>query len=174
MSLALKPLMQLAVNNFESIPKKPGVYIVFWVKDGKPRSINRILGIDERGVLYIGSTKASLRRRLRDMWRSVEVARCRIKLKKYPHTFGPSLLYTGLHELIADQELWVFFKEFGENAAKKQEMSAILEYTRKYGEPPPLNLQVGRQYYIILGLGLLGKSKLKADLDPDLRSALNT
>jgi hypothetical protein len=40
-----------------------------------------------------------------------------------------------------------------------------------FGEPPPLNLQVG-EYFLILGLGRLSKSRLAPKLDPDLKSAL--
>lgn len=41
-----------------------------------------------------------------------------------------------------------------------------------FGEPPPLNLQVGREYFLILGLGRLSKSRLAPKLDQDLKSAL--
>mgnify|MGYP000418552183 FL=1 len=65
------------------------------------------------------------------------MARGRIRRKRYPHTFGPSLLYTGLHNIIRDKELWLYFKEFSVDEAEYQEKRAILEYTRRYGEPPP-------------------------------------
>uniref|UniRef100_A0A7J3Z561 Uncharacterized protein n=1 Tax=Ignisphaera aggregans TaxID=334771 RepID=A0A7J3Z561_9CREN len=65
-----------------------------------------------------------------------------------------------------------YYKVFNACEAEDQEKLAILEYTSRYGEPPPLNLQVGRQYFMILGLGELGKSKLVGELDPELRSVL--
>ena len=114
------------------------MYVVFWIRDGKPVPIPRILGIDEGSILYIGTTrsKKGLRGRIGDLWISVQKARDCIKRKRYPHTFGPSLVYTGLHNLIRDEELY-YFKEFSVDKAEYQEKRAILEYTRRYGEPPP-------------------------------------
>ena len=54
-SSPLKPLIELASNGFRDVPTKPGVYVVFWIRDGKPVPIHRILGVDNKGVLYIGS-----------------------------------------------------------------------------------------------------------------------
>ena len=170
----LKPLTELAINRFRDVPTEPSVYVVFWVRDGKPVPIPRILGVDEKGVLYIGTTrsKKGLRRRIRDLWISVQMARRHIEGKHYPHTFGPSLVYTGLHNLIRDEELWSYFKEFSIYEAEYQEKRAILEYTSRYGEPPPLNLQVGRQYFAIIGLGVYGRSRVVGELDHDLQAVL--
>jgi len=65
-----------------------------------------------------------------------------------------------------------YYKVFNAYEAEHQEKLAILEYTNKYGKPPPLNLAVGRQYFMVLGLGGLGMSRLVGELDPDLRSVL--
>jgi len=51
-------------------------------------------------------------------------------------------------------------------------MRAILEYTRRHGEPPPLNFQIGRRYFMMLGLGELGGSRPVGELDPDLQTVL--
>jgi len=53
--------------------------------------------------------------------------------------------------------------------AELQEKLAILEYTRKYGEPPPLNLKIGRRYITIWNLSLKGKQD---KFDEDLREVL--
>jgi len=175
----------LASNRFKDVPTEPGVYIVFWVREGRPVPIPRILGVDERGALYIGSTgkgkgkavecaggKKGLRRRIRNLWISIEMVYGHRERRRYPHTFGPSLVYTGLHRVVEVKDLWIYYKVFNVCKAEYQEKLAILEYTNKYGEPPPLNLQVGRQYFMLLGLGELNKSRLIDTLDPDLRSAL--
>ncbi len=169
-----KPLVELVANDFKNVPKRPGVYIIFWIRDRKPRSIHRILGTDKKGILYIGATKSKkgLRGRLRDLRVSVQMVRGQRKRKRYPHTFGPSLAYTGLSNIIKDNELGVYFKEFSKEDAEYQERLAFLNYTRKYGEPPPLNLQVGRYYFTIVGLGIVDKSRLVGKLDDDLRSVL--
>jgi len=150
----------------------PGVYIVFWMKNSRCVEIPRMLRIDRKGVLYIGSSK-KLKNRLRNLWISLQMARSRAKRKKYPHTFGPSLIYTGLIDRILDEELMICFKHFkNENYAKDQEKLALLKYTRYYGEPPPLNLNVGRKYFLILGLGEVGTSRLVPKLDADIKNAL--
>ena len=150
------------------------MYVVFWIRDGKPVPIPRILGIDEGSILYIGTTrsKKGLRRRIGDLWISVQMTRRRIERKRYPHTFDPSLVYTGLHNLIRDEEVWIYFKEFSVDEAENQEKRAILKYMRRYGEPPPLNLRVGRQYFAIIGLGVYGRSRVIDRLDPDLQTVL--
>ena len=77
-----------------------------------------------------------------------------------------------MHNVIRDEELWIYFKELGTDEAEYQEKRAILEYTGRYGEPPPLNLQVGRQYFTMLNLGIVGKLRPIGKLDPDLQTAL--
>ena len=132
--------------------------------------IRRILGVDEKGIPYIGTTrsKKGLRGRIRDLWISIEMIRGHRKRKHYPHTFSPSLIYTGLHNLIRDEELRIYLKEFNVDRAGYQEKRTILEYTRRYGEPPPPNLQVGRQYFMMLNLRVVDKSRPVGKLDPDL------
>uniref|UniRef100_A0A7J3Z931 GIY-YIG nuclease family protein n=1 Tax=Ignisphaera aggregans TaxID=334771 RepID=A0A7J3Z931_9CREN len=181
----LEPLSELALKGFRTLPTKPGVYIVFWVREGRPVPIPRILGVDRRGVLYIGSTgkgrgrgrecaegRKGLRGRIRELWRSIEMVYGHRERRRYPHTFGPSLIYTGLYKVICVEDLWIYYKVFNACEAEYQEKLAILEYTNKYGEPPPLNLQVGRQYFAILGLGEVNKSRVVDELDPDLRLVL--
>jgi len=125
-------------------------------------------------VLYIGTTrsKKELKKRIKDLWISIEMVRGRREREKFPHTFDRSLLYTGLYNVIRDEELWIYFKEFSKDKAEYQEKRAILEYTRRYGELPPPNLQVGRQYFAIYGLGLYGRSRFVGRLDPDLQTVL--
>ena len=74
--------------------------------------------------------------------------------------------------MVGDEELWVWFKELGTDEARLQEARVLLEYSRRYGEPPPLNLNVGRQLSMVLGLRRLSKSLLAVELDPDIRDAL--
>jgi hypothetical protein len=181
-----KSLKELEANEFKDLPAKPGVYIVFWFRGGRPAPIPRILGVDERGTLYIGSAGKSktkgraksvsrvkgLRDRIRELWISIKMAYGLKERKRYPHTFGPSLVYTGLCKVINAEDLWIYYKVFDECEAEYQERLAILEHTRGYGEPPPLNLQVGRQYFMLLDLGELDKSRLVGELDPDLQLAL--
>jgi len=163
-------IVELSASGFRSVPTNPGVYIVFWWRNGKPVPISRVLGVDMKGVLYIGGTTGSLRRRLKDLWYSVRAARKGKHEWEYPHTLGVSLAYTGLLNIIKDNELAIYYKDMDRSEAELQEKLAILEYTRRYGEPPPLNLKIGRRYTTIWNLSLKGK---QGKLDEDLREVLD-
>ena len=179
----LKPLEKLASSRFISVPEGHGIYAVFWARNGEFVPIPRILGTDERGILYIGTTRGGkkrgrskekgrgLRERLRDLWISVQSAYDPGK-RSFPHTFGKSLVYTGLYKVINVKELEIYFKELNKGEADYYEKLMLSEYTRKYGELPPLNLQVGREYFLTLGLGKLGRSRLRGELEAELRSVL--
>ncbi|MCC6014036.1 MAG: hypothetical protein LM593_06710 [Candidatus Verstraetearchaeota archaeon] len=94
--------------------------------------------------------------------------------KKYKHTLALSFIYTNLIEIISEEELLVYYKTFESvDEARDQEALLLYEYTRKYGEPPPLNLDVSREYLMILNLGELDKSKLANELDPEIASAFD-
>lgn len=102
----MRGVQNLFAPEIENISQKPCVYVILWIRDGKPVSISRVLATCKKGVLYIGSSN-NLRRRLRDLKISIETARDKRKRKEYPHTFGPSLAYTGLVRIILDDELYV-------------------------------------------------------------------
>lgn len=51
--ISVKPPIELAVNNFRSVLRKPNVFIVFWIRGGRHIAINRVLGVDkEKRRLY--------------------------------------------------------------------------------------------------------------------------
>ena len=166
--------MEILSNlDLDKVPKSPGVYIVYWMRNNAPVSIPRVLSVCGKGVLYIGASETNLRRRLKDLRTSIEVAKGVRRRKRYPHTFGSSLVYTRLIDLIKDSEIYVYFKTFDSgDAADIQEKLALLHHTRKYGEPPPLNLQIARRYLAIVGAAEPGKSRVAGSLDPDLRDAI--
>ncbi len=127
-SLSWRLLIGLAESKFREVPKKTCVYVVFWVRDGKPVVIPRIRGFDERGILYIGSAK-NLRKRIRNLWISIQIVYEYGIRKKIPHTFGRSLIYTGLHEVIARQELYIYLRCLAKrmrNIRRKQHYLNIL------------------------------------------------
>jgi len=49
------------------------------------------------------------------------MTRGQMKRKRYLHTFGPSLMYTGLFNVIKNNELWIYFKEFSKEDVEYQE-----------------------------------------------------
>jgi hypothetical protein len=135
------------------------------------------MGIDRAGVLCIGSTK-NLKSRLKNLKRYVinalRVARGKVTtIKEYKHTLALSLLYMGLAKKISENELLVCYKIFSdEKEARIQEALALYEYTKRYGEPPPLNLNIARHRLLILDVGMVDKSIITERLDFELASIL--
>ena len=83
----LQPIIREgSLNNksfWKSIPSKPGVYQVYSLdKIDEPKKLQRLLGIDEEGRLYIGKS-IDLRERLRMLWRVLQP-----DLGATAHTFG--------------------------------------------------------------------------------------
>ncbi|MEM0348639.1 MAG: hypothetical protein QW318_06985 [Candidatus Caldarchaeum sp.] len=58
-------------RTFVGVPEKPGVYVVRWVENGKPRETPRFNGIDKNGIIYIGRSK-NLKSRIRQFWRALK------------------------------------------------------------------------------------------------------
>lgn len=93
------------------------------MRDGKPISIHRILGVDEKGILYIGATK------IEKVWeKDLEIYRLvykwlvgKWKGKDIFILLAPSLMYTGLFNVIKNDELWIYFKEFSKEDVEYQE-----------------------------------------------------
>ena len=54
--------------------------------------------------------------------------------------------------------------EIHENA-KGQEWKAMTLYAQKYKEPPPFNLQIRREMFLIVGIGRIGKSRIVYEPD---------
>jgi len=135
------------------------------------------MATDERGVLYIGSTRDSengLHRRIKSLWNSLLMARGHIKRKRWPHTFGISLLYTGLIQHVKNEDIWVWFKDFDDpEEARDQKMLALLLYSRRYGEPPPLNLQVSRQYLVAVNHAETGRYRVARELNFEIEKLLH-
>jgi len=157
-----------------TIPRSPGVYVVCWVREDNVVPVPRILREDKAGIFYVGSA-ANLAERLRSLIKTIRMARGENEKpsKKHRHTLVLTLLYTGLAERISRKDLLVYYKTFtSKKEAEIQEALFLYEYTRLYGEPPPLNLKVGRQVLVILNLGVLGKSILAGELDPELTTPL--
>jgi len=138
------------LKSLKLVPQEPGVYIIRWTKNDKPVSIPRILGVDEKGILYIGSAN-DLRKRLRKLIRGLK------RPSPKMHTASLSYYFFRLHEHIKIHELevsWVIFKDRRE--AEEQEWIALRYYADKYGEAPPLNRALGRKKFLILGITELG------------------
>ena len=67
----------------------------------------------------------------------------------------------------------MWFKDLDDpEEARDQEMLALLLYGRRYGEPPPLNLQVSRQYLAAVNLAETGRSRVARELNFEIEKLL--
>jgi len=109
------------------IPEKPGVYMVCASK-----SIHRLNGVDENGILTIGESE-NLRSRL------VDFVRC-MRYGTTGHMAGWRFHQIGMHEKFPSDSLWVSWREVeNKEAAYKKEGEMLEFYLRRYWELPPLN-----------------------------------
>ncbi len=78
----------------DKLPSKPGVYIIRQSKNRKPVEIGRLKGVDQQGILYIGSA-SDLRKRVRNLLGSLEG-----KYRKIKHTMTKSYIFFSLDKVI--------------------------------------------------------------------------
>jgi len=64
MKITWHKIKDLTDEEIKKIPKNLGIYFVRWSKNGCSVPINRITGIDRKGILYIGRSK-NIRRRIK-------------------------------------------------------------------------------------------------------------
>ena len=125
--------ISLADNTFwDEIPETAGVYFIHSYYNGHPTRLNRVLGTDEEGLLYIGKSE-NLRERLRMLWRVLNP-----KLKATAHTFGTKYNNNKkLREAFPLKSLYVSYRTTSE--PKTLEFELLDKYFSKYGEVPPFN-----------------------------------
>jgi len=159
-------LEDLAIRKFRDTPNKPGIYFIRWSRNGKPVPIYR-RGLDDNGILYIGSAK-KLRRRVRELWKG-------INRNVEAHTIGKTIIFCKIFELVNLDEFEISWEELKthENAVG-QEWTAVALYAEKYKEPPPLNLGIHREYFMVIGIGRIGKSRIGYDPDEYVRSIISS
>ncbi|PCN50151.1 hypothetical protein B6U99_05990 [Candidatus Geothermarchaeota archaeon ex4572_27] len=132
----------------DHVPQRPGVYVVRWVRDGKPVRIPRVLAVDEKGILYIGSAGG-----LRDGVNSLVKGLRRPEHKA--HAAALMYHFFGLDKHIKLEEMEVSWATFGSyKEAEEQEWAALKFYADRYGEVPPLNRQLDKKLFHVHVLGL--------------------
>lgn len=125
--------ISLTENIFwKHIPECGGVYFIKTHSKKKPIRINRVLGIDEDGILYIGKSE-NLRERLRMLWRVINP-----KQKATAHTFGKK--YNENKKLREAFPLKSLYISYGISTDPKVlEFKLLNKYFLKFGEVPPFN-----------------------------------
>jgi hypothetical protein len=127
--------LNILLQSKKSILNKKGIYILHWYSGDKPREIYRLVGVDSKGILYIGCTKKrTLIKRLEN------VATVFQANKKQMHTLGIRLHTSPLKGLIKLEDIYVSYT-FTEEA-EKLEKQEISKYIKKHGEEPPLNSKI--------------------------------
>jgi len=158
-------IADLANSGFSEVPSDDsGIYVVRWSRRGKPITIQRLGGTDLNGILYIGSAK-KLRRRLRTLWNGIN--------GQGKHTMGKTIIFCKLHEIISPNDFQIAWEKVkNHDTALGQEWAAIVEYSQKFKEPPPLNLNLSRTKYALAGLAEAGKSRFAYESDEFVRALL--
>jgi hypothetical protein len=127
-------MKELTLSNIQDL-NKPGIYRIFlFDSKGKSSTINRFIGSDPSGLIYIGAAeKTTIKYRLNAFLRSMDETRLQNN-----HSGGRKVAKNDrLKEYIQDCRLF-FSAEYCEDA-KDKEFDAIKEYVGDYGEVPPLN-----------------------------------
>lgn len=126
-------LISIVEKDFwKQIPESGGVYFIYSYNNNIPSKLDRVLGADEEGVLYIGKSE-NLRERLRMLWRVLNP-----NLKATAHTFGTKYNNNKkLREAFPLKSLYVSFRIT--TTPKILESELLDKYFSKYGEVPPFN-----------------------------------
>jgi hypothetical protein len=160
-------LVELAAKKFSAIPNNPGIYFIRWARSGKAVQIPRLRGMDDKGILYMGSAK-KLRRRTRELWRGING-------KVEDHTIGKTIIFCKISEVISGNEYEISWEELEtREKAVGQEWAAIKSYADKFKEPPPLNLGIRREFFAIWGISKWDKSRWAYEPDEFVRSLINS
>jgi hypothetical protein len=132
--LQIMPFILIHPIDFHTeIPSEPGVYKIYSLNDNHiPRPINRIGGIDNQGILYIGESQ-NLKERLRMLWRVLNP-----NYLATAHTFGINYNTVPLlQEIFPLNSLAVTFEIIQDHT--NYETMLIENYRQLYGEVPPFN-----------------------------------
>lgn len=157
MKIIWKNLKQLASENFTNVQRIPGIYFLRWTKNGNPVKINRLTESDNKGLLYIGESK-DLKSRFKRIWNGINLE-SKSKNKNID-SLRKTIFFCKIHEVIKIDEYEITWQQLNTKIeAESQEAAALKLYTKKFKEPPPMNLQFCREKYAIWGLGKWDDSK---------------
>ncbi|MCB9312495.1 MAG: hypothetical protein H6568_06985 [Lewinellaceae bacterium] len=109
-----------------------GVYIIIGINDGKPIPVNRLLGVDVQGILYIGKANSFLDRVI-NLKKSVSP-----KYKGTSPEFGVRYKkHKRIQELYPPDSLYLELISTGNSEIEERKL--LDEYYQAFGELPPMN-----------------------------------
>ena len=126
---------ELTKENISSVPLELGIYRIWAIdKNKKPLAVNRFCGTDKSGLLYIGKTeKQTLRKRLYQFASSAN-----LEMKTHNHSGG--MKYFNLEVIqnkLSKYSLWFDYEKTTQ--PKERETELLKDYSKIFGEYPPLN-----------------------------------
>jgi hypothetical protein len=122
--------------------KNPGIYYLFYIKEGLPHHIHRLNGIDKSGILYIGMTEGDLFTRVANLQKALVVNSK--KDNKAPKSTGHTQMGKKFFRIRNMLKLdHIFVQIHSKQNPKQAETDALEDYVNKYAELPPLNGQYG-------------------------------
>jgi len=143
------PSFSLYDNEFiskvaEQVGDLPGTYVLLWEYQGTPKRIQRLLGIDPEGILYIGKTEKRIVDRVSSLQRAI-LNNCS-NTQALPNPTGHKALskkFFRIRKGVNSRELFVRIYVL-EKSPLEDESRRLEEYASKYGELPPLNSNYGQ------------------------------
>ncbi|NAS10603.1 hypothetical protein [Poritiphilus flavus] len=121
-----------------------GVYELYYFDGSNPRTISRLFGADDKGILYIGCTKKALLKRVSDLQKTImENSKSE---QKRPVVKGYKTLnkkFFRIRKKIDVNNLYVSLFQY--DRPKYEESRRLENYVIQFGELPPLNGQYGSE-----------------------------
>ncbi|MFD1314236.1 GIY-YIG nuclease family protein [Namhaeicola litoreus] len=126
-------MMQLNLADTKELECRPGVYRIYWIKNGKRQPIKRFMGSDKTGLIYIGES-INIRKRLNE-FRNAAFGK-----SQESHVGGKKIFRLDiLKSHIQKKDLFFEFEYTEPNEHRDRENQLLEHYKQKFGEVPPLN-----------------------------------
>jgi hypothetical protein len=135
-------LLNSSEEDYSDIPNKPGVYII-----SNRKIIGRVGGDDRKGIVYIGKSK-NLRQRVKSFWNGNHTAGG--YLHEHPVIAGKIMKMKIISGNDVDKGIGKLKIRYATITNLEElelaERAVMFPYIRRFGEPPPLNLNMPRRW----------------------------
>jgi len=136
------PSYLLNSKDYSDIPNKPGIYII-----SNRKIIGRVGGDDRKGIVYIGKS-TNLRRRVKNFWDGYHSAGG--YLYEHPIIAEKIMKMKIINEKDVDKGIGKLKIRYATiTDSEKLEMAeraVMFAYIRRFGEAPPLNLNMPKRW----------------------------
>jgi hypothetical protein len=120
-------------------------WLIAWSLDiDRPKSIGRLIGVDQTGILYIGSTRSMLRRCGTELCEAMLVSDENFPWSSKQRSFMYDYFHSHRvqHEISRNSLRLCYFETSLEQEAQTLEQQCIIKYRNFHGEPPPFNRDI--------------------------------